>query len=189
MAMALLHHFQELGAIVVVHRQNHAFQAWHKVIRLLPRCRSEHCRQRCAVIRRCTTPVTPQCGLSTHQPSENARLGTPFSRSLHAAGARKASKGNLRRVEPEVHAGSYLPAKLEIVIVEETTGTIFRSAFLRLENPAMMSFPAPVIRMRLAGIHDLEVAGRSWQSDGDDRDRPGSGRRACIPLRGAQNRS
>jgi len=93
-----------------------------------------------------------------HQPSRMLRLGTPFSAAFMPL-VPEASKGKLRRVEPEVHSGSYLPAKLEIVIVEENHVHHFPQRFFRLENPPNDVLPAPVIRMRLAGIHDLEVTG------------------------------
>jgi len=66
----------------------------------------------------------------------------------------------------------------------KTTGTIFRSAFFAWNIRRMMSFPPRSFGCALPAYTILEVARRSWQSAGDDRDRPGSGRRACIPLRG-----
>src|SRR5258708_33701824 len=74
-------------------------------------------------------------------------------------GGGKGVERKLGGWEPEVQARSCLPAKMEIVIVEENHGHRFPQRFFRLENPANDVLPAPVIRMRLAGINDLEVAG------------------------------
>src|SRR5205807_1768195 len=64
----------------------------------------------------------------------------------------------LRRVEPEVHAGSHFPAQLKIVIIEENHRHRFSQRFFRLEDSANDVLSAAIIRMRLAGINNLEGA-------------------------------
>src|SRR5260370_8260644 len=94
-----------------------------------------------------------------HPPSiENAQTGHPIQRGFHSAGAGSLER-KLRRVEPEVHAGSYLSAKLEIVVVEENHGHGFPQRFFRMENPPNYVFPTGIIRVGLAGIDNLEMAG------------------------------
>src|SRR6266480_3907520 len=70
----------------------------------------------------------------------------------------EASRGNCG-VLSQTSTPEVIFAELQIVVVEENHGYCFPQRFFRLENPANDVLPASIIRMRLAGINNLEVAG------------------------------
>src|SRR6266403_2519347 len=153
----VLHNFQELGAIVVVHRKNYALQLGIQRFGFGFVIRGSIAGN--GAPRFADAPSGDPLNVAFHPPAvENAQARDAIQRGLHAAGAGSFER-KLRRVEPEVHAGSYLPAELKIVVVEENHGYCFPQRFFRLENPANDVLPASIIRMRLAGINNLEVAG------------------------------
>src|SRR5713226_2745064 len=153
----VLHDFQEFSAIVVVHRKNHTFQLVIKRFGfggVVGRSIAGSGAARFA-----DAPASDALDVAFHPPAvENAQARHAIQRGLHAAGAGSLER-KLRRIEPEVHAGSHFSAELEIVVVEEDHWHRFPQRFFRLENPAYDVLPAAIIRMRLAGINDLEVAG------------------------------
>src|SRR5213079_3009342 len=74
-------------------------------------------------------PSGDPLNVAFHPPAvENTQTWHAVQRGLHAAGAGSFER-KLRRVEPEVHAGSYLPAELKIVVVEENHGYCFPQRF------------------------------------------------------------
>src|SRR5207249_1178167 len=103
-------------------------------------------------------PASEAFDVAFHPPDvENAQARHAIQRRLHTAGA-----GSLQRklwcVKPNVHSGSDLSAKLEIVIVKEHDRDSFAQGFFRVENPANDVLPAGIIRMGLAGVDNLEMS-------------------------------
>src|SRR5207249_11908561 len=103
-------------------------------------------------------PASEAFDVAFHPPDvENAQARHAIQRRLHTAGA-----GSLQRklwcVKPNVHSGSDLSAKLEIVIVKEHDRHSFAQGFFRVENPANDVLPTGIIRVGLAGVDNLEVS-------------------------------
>src|SRR5208282_3659810 len=79
-------------------------------------------------------------------------------RRLHSAGSRGLQR-KLRRIQPQVHAGSDFSPKLEIVIIQKYHRHGFTQRLLGMKNTPNNVFPAAIVRMRLPGINNLEVPG------------------------------
>src|ERR1700757_1260025 len=89
---------------------------------------------------------------------ENAEAGHAIQGGLHAAGSGSLQR-KLRRIEPQVHSRSNLPAEVHVVVVEENYGHGFPQRFLRVIDPPDNIFPASIVGVSFARIDDLEVAG------------------------------
>src|SRR5260370_461537 len=97
-------------------------------------------------------------GAFPHPAVQNAQARQAIQRRFHATRAGSLER-KLRRIEPQVHAGSNLPAKLEIVIVKENHRHCPPQRFFRLKNPSDNVLSSAIIRVRLAGKDNLELAG------------------------------
>ena len=109
-------------------------------------------------------PVTPSTQPSTHQPSRTLRLGTPFSAAFMPL-VPEASCGTLRRIQPEIDAGSDQLGERHVVVLEVDDFDIVVQSGGGLNHALDQGFAAAIVRMGFAGIQQSESVRRIWAMD------------------------
>ena len=96
---------------------------------------------------------------------QNGEAGHAVQRGLHAAGA-GGLVGAPGRVDPDIDARGEQRAEIPVVVLEiddaqHVVGELVRPSSMTLMDERLAGL---VLRMRLAGVENLQAAGLAWQS-------------------------